>query len=191
MANGLQPSYVVINYHTAYGVHKMTIPTRQWSPSPAPTGQFLTWNDGAVDADTMITDLVTELADFWPETTTFDDYVIYNFPDPDGDSNPVASGTLAIDGTNVVAGWSKAVQQTISLRTTAFGLAKLVLLDVSTGNQFDLVTAGAFTAAYDDVLDQLSDEDHAWAGRDNKRVVQMVQAATTLNERLRREYRMN
>jgi len=190
MANGLQPSFVQIDYSSLYGHHKMTLPTKQWSTSEAPQGEFETWNSGAVDADTMINALVTELADFWPASTSFDGYVIFNYPDPDLPPNPVASATMSIVGTNAVAGWSKAVQQTISMRSTSFGLSKLVLLDVSTGNQFDLVPSSAFTPAYDDVLAELSSEDNAWASRDNNRIVQMVQATVTFNEKLRREYRM-
>jgi hypothetical protein len=190
MAFSLFPSYIVIEYSSAFGVHTMTIPIRQWEASAGDLGSADSWVGGARDLDDMVEDLVNALAELFPATTTFETATVYNYPDIDSDPDPVGQHALGIVGTSVSTAWSKAVQQTFTFRTNDFNIYKLVLLDVPTDNNFNRVPAAAFTADFDAVVDQLTGDVNAWQGRDGSQIVQPIQASATLNEKLRRSYRM-
>lgn len=189
-AFSLFPSYVQIEYQSAFGLHLMTRPTKQWQESAGPAGEFETWVSGTIDADDMINALCDVLAVVAPSTTTFTQYVIYNFPDEESDPQPVASNTLGVVGLEATPGWTKAVEQTFTFRTEAFHIAKLILLDANTDNNFDRVPFSSFSSAYQDIFFELANTTNAWSGRDNARITQAIQASATLNEKLRREYRM-
>src|SRR5437868_4488105 len=79
MANSLFPAFVVIDYHSAFGSHKMTIPTKAYTGPGVgfPAGHFLAWDSTDVDADDMINALVELIAPFFKVDTTFDSYTIY------------------------------------------------------------------------------------------------------------------
>jgi len=190
MANSLYPSYVQIEYHSAFGVHKMTLPTRQWSSAGGASGSFEAWDTTARDAADMVDDLITDIKAVYPSSVVFDLATIYNFPDPDEDPVPVRLLVLGDAGTAVSSAWSKAVQQTFTFRTLSNGIFKLVLLDVPTDNNFDRVPVSSFTAPFLAIEAELTSQANAWSGRDNARPNSAIQASATLNEKLRREYRM-
>src|SRR5258707_7519334 len=126
--NSLSPSYIVISYHSLFGTHKMTLPTRQFTPGIG-GGTYEAWDASTVDADTMITDFVDLIKPFFPATVSFDFYEIFNKATAIADSVFMFAATLTQVGTSVVAGWSKAAEATFSFKTNANGEYKITLLD--------------------------------------------------------------
>lgn len=190
--NSLFPAFVKVDYHTLYGVHSMVLPTLEWVPDSAlVAGKFNSWDASAANADDMIQALVALFAPFFLATTTFDLYTIYTLASAGAKPLPVASAPLDIDGSSVSTSWSKAVQKTLTYRTTEFGVLKHVFLDCPSGNNFDRVNAFGAAADVLAILDELSNEGNAWSARDNGRPTSIMQQSTTLNEALRKQYRMN
>lgn len=192
MAASLYPSCVRINYHSAYAPHSQLIPTRQWNDVVSSGGQgtFDTHNSGSVDADTMINDLATALAGILPDTASFDSYIIYNV-DPDTEQLlPQTSKPMVIAGLDTTPGWSKATQVTMNWRTNEVGIFKVVLLDNATNNVFDKTLALPGSGVLFDVDALVTDADLGWSGRDNARPVSFISQTVTLNEALRKRYRM-
>lgn len=191
--NSLYPSFVKIDYHSAYGSHVMTIPTLQWQATPNVNGAgaFTDWAASTRDADDMINQLVDLMAVFFKDDTTFDLYTIYNMTAPDADPNPVASKALGTAGSNSTTTWSKAVQTTFTFRTALFGIMKLVFLDAPSGGLFDRILSFDASPEAVAIRAALNSSSNGWAGRDGGRIDTLVQIAYTLNEKLRREYNMN
>lgn len=191
MANARGPWYVRLNYVSAYAPHSATIQTREWTPtaSVGGHGQFLNWNDLGTDADAMVNGLANTMCLFLPTTVTFQTWQVFNQPEDPGPSFPrdgnVFTGVIGIDATS---SWSKAVEFTINTRTTGFGAQKIVLLDMASRNDFN----PAVTPSTDmnTLLTELFDMGNGWAGRDNLRPAVFVSATKTLNEKLRKSYRM-
>lgn len=188
----LNPAYVVVNYHSANGAHKMTLPTNAWQGLSGghDQGTFTTWNSGSIDADDMVTALVAVMKVFFPTTSSFDNYVIYTKAGPSDPSFPVAGNTLGVAGTGGSA--IPATQMTWFFRTASFRPFKLVFLDVEAPANFEKITAFP-SPAYDTTLAVkavLIDEDNAWSARGNEPPVNLVSQTFTLNEKLRREYGM-
>lgn len=178
------PAFVRINYHSPYGPHTMQVPTLAWS-----AGLFSTWASGTIDDDIMIGALVTTLLPFYPDDVTFDNWIVFSQPTPDDDPLPVDSGTFTgQDGTAVSPGWSKAVQLTMSVRSTNFGISKFVFLDAASGNNFDPIrTADSAMIA---LMTVITDTTNGWSAQDNGRPDTFIGLTKTLNEKLRRAYRM-
>jgi len=193
MANSLFPAFVVIEYHSAFGHHKMTIPTKVYTGSGVgfPAGSFLAWDSSNRDADEMINDLVELLAPFWKVDTTFDSYTIYSMADPEAAPLPEYAAALGIPGSNAGTYWSKAVQTTFSFRTDLFGQFKLVMLDAPAPVSFDRIDTFSTSPEAIAIRDELALSSNAWSARDNGKPITLVQIAYTLNEKLRREYDMN
>ena len=191
--HSLFPAYVQIDYHSPWGAHKMTLPTRTWDDTIVAGGHgaFLSWTEDPVDADDMIKDLVNVLKPFWMPESFFDQYTIYAFADEDSEPVPVTANSLGIEGTEPNDNWAKAVQTTFSIRTADFGQIKLVFLDAPQPASFDKILSFDASPEAIAVMDELSNDEKAWSGRDNARPMQLVQIAYTLNEKLRREYNMN
>jgi len=192
MASSLSPAFVLINYHSEFAPHKQIIPTLNWfdETSSGGSGTFDSWTAGHIDADDMIKDLVNAMKGAMPDTVTFDNYVIFTQASETANPVPVAAGTLAIDGTLSTPGWYKAVQGTFSWRTTAFGLFKLVLLDFASGNTFDKANSVPGSGALFDMNAEVVSDMKGWSGRDNGQPHGFISATETLNEKLRRAYRM-
>jgi len=193
MQNSLYPAFVRINYHSVFGPHTMTIPTLPWDPSggtPA-SGEFDVWDGSPIEADVMINNLVDLLAPFFSADNIFDDYIIYTLENPEADADPRYSAALATLGTNGAPGWEKATQNTWSFRTTSFGAFKLVLLDSATADNFDRITDVTGITPAVNLIAEITDVANGWSGRDGTRPAQFSQIAVTLNEKLRRSYRMN
>jgi hypothetical protein len=191
--NSLYPSFVVMDYHTNYGSHKMTLPCRQWVESAAlgGSGSFESWVSGDVDADEMIQELVERLVPFWKAHGEFDLYTIYNYPTEESEPVPVATKAIGLNGTNAGTYWDKAVQTTFTFRTSAFGIMRLVMLDAMAPTSFDKILSFDASPEAVALFDILKSDDWAWAGRDNGHINVMTQISYTLNESLRRKYNMN
>lgn len=192
MPSSPAPASVQINYHSEFGVHSSRISTREWSPPSGgfTYGSFLSWSEVARDADDMVKDLTLVLAGIMPATVTFDNYTIFTQADEEADPLPVAGNSIGQAGLEATPGWYKAVQTTISIRTTGFGLFKLVVLDSASNDNFDPVFGLAPSPALSDIFDQVADVGNAWSGRDNGRPNTVISQTKTLNEALRRSYHM-
>jgi len=193
MAGSLYPAFVTIDYETAYGVHKMTLPTLAYDPAPTPgdEGEFSTWAAGSILASSMIDTLITALVQFWPNTMTFQNVQVFTMASPTASPVPQFGYVSGEVGTLVSSAWAKAVQQTMTFRTTVNSLLKIVLLDVPTNNNFDRNTTVTPGGPVDDVLQIISSQQNGWSARIEGRPYAFLQAAATLNEKLRRAYRMN
>lgn len=178
----LFPSFVRIFYHSVFAPHTMTIPTLQWQAG-AGQGEFITHNAGTVDADTMVNELVDQLAaNYYGASDSFDNYVIYNYTIPDGPPNPVAGNTLAVAGSGTVSAYREDAQLTILWRTALFNIFKLTLMDAEPGANFkDDVTFGSPESLLHDIV---TDPDNAFAGRDGTRPLTFVKVRKTINDRL-------
>lgn len=178
------PAFVRINYHSVYGPHTMQVPTLAFA-----AGDFETWAGGSVSAATMIGDMVDFLLPFYPDTTVFDNYIVFSQPTPADDPLPVDGGVfVSVEGTAATPGWTKATQLTMSIRSTLFGISKIVFLDAASGNNWDPIRSP--DASMTALLAELSDLSNGWAARDNGRPNTFVGLTKTLNEKLRKAYRM-
>lgn len=189
MAASIGPAFVKVNSHSAKGPHVSLWPTLAWSPG-ADQGVFNTHAGGTTDADTMITDLATALAGILPDTSSFDNYVIYTQEEPEDPPRPVAQGNLSIVGLDATPGWYQATQVTMNFRTSNFGAMKIVTLDAATNNDFSKVTVLPGSGVLFTVFGLLAVSTNGWAGRDNGQVEGFVSQTVTLNEKLRRSYRL-
>lgn len=190
MQNSLYPAFFEINYVSAHGAHKMRCPTVPYvaengaqydlrgAASPVPTG-------------TAISDFVNVVKPFFLNSTTFVDYTLFGMSAPDAVPTPVKSGTLNVSGTLSPDGKAnKAVQMTTTFRTETFGIFKLVFLDVPVVN-FERVVSIADWADMTALVTYVTAEVSFLSGRDGGRPATFLQVSKTLNERLRRSYRMN
>lgn len=187
MANSLFPASVQINYHGLLAPHSMMIPTKVWNPG-AGSGTFDTWLGGTVSAATMVNDLVTLMLPFFDAGTVFDNFTIFEYADEDSPGSPVYSAAFSGKvGTDTSSSWSSAVETMIIARTDGFGLAKLVLLDSVSDNDFTphIVPNTRET----NLIAEWFDQTNGWSGRDNTRPTTFLKATLNLNQKLRKEYR--
>jgi len=192
--NSLSPSSMVLDYHSLYGTHKMTIPTLQWLPTnlTGTIGSFLAW-DGvtSVDAFVMVNALCDLLKVFMLATSAFDLVTIYNQATPTSDNIPARSAVLTNTGTSSATGFSEAQSSTFNFKTTANGDFKLVLLDVPVGsNGFVALHPSAFSAAVTNLEAEVISNTNAWSGRDDARPNVCRKVTYDLNEKLQKAYRM-
>lgn len=189
--NSLYPSFGVVSYVSAYGSHKMTIPTRQWEVGLGTNGfGGYMGHDGTTvnDAEDMWVDLITDVAAFALSTLEFVNVTIYTMASADAPRIPVTQIPLGIAGTGVATTQAKASQATWNFRTTSFGIFKLVLLDSPVGSGFEKTLPGSFGAPDLAVIGGLTDFTKAWAGRDGDPPANCHSKTYTLNEKLRKEY---
>lgn len=189
--NSLYPAFGVLEYTSAYGNHKQTIPTRDWNAGIGTNGYggYVGWDESTPnDAEDMWTDLVTALKAFHLATTTFNVVTIYTMASAVAVPRPRMIIPLSIVGTNGSSTWAKAVMQTWNMRSVDFGKFKLVALDTPTGGSFGKVLAAAFDAPDDAIVGELTDETKAWSARDSSRISAAISKTLTLNDKLRRSY---
>lgn len=191
MPNSVAPGYITIESTSVYGPHEAEIPvnTIDINESDPVSSTIQPWVGVGVDWAVMTNELVGLLADRYPTTYTFDRATLWSKPTPDDLPTFVASVALSIPGTVAVPGWSKATQETITARDTAGYIVKLIELDFASTNTFDrqvtLVAAGLT-----DLWAAWSDEGNGWSSRAGFRPATFIQTTRTLNEELRRRYRM-
>jgi hypothetical protein len=185
MPNSLNPAFFKLNYHSNAGPHTATVPTLLWNVG----NTFDTWNAGTVDEITMIEGYVDKLLPFFASDTEFDNWVTYLKPPDPADPQPVSSGSFTGKvGTASSPGWTTAVQGTFSIRTHLFGIYKIVMLDGASGNSF--APSSALGGAALDLFNYVSDKDNGFSGQDNGRPNVFIKFTKTLNEKLRRAYRL-
>jgi len=191
MANSLYPAFVVIDEHSAFGAHKRTLPTRAWTGTTGSPGEWVCWDTSVADPASMIEPFVDLLAACFLATYNFDGYTIYTMDDPEAKPQPRYSAILDVPGTLASGDDVRASQGTMTFRTTAFGIFKLLFLDSVPSGDFLPQLPGSFTAAQLAVADRLAAEGDAWAGRDGGKIDYPLGLTWTLNEKLRRAYRLN
>lgn len=192
MANSLSPAFFRLFYHTAFGVHTQTIPTLAWDADLGTNGAggYLNWLGAEVDAQDMIFAIVEELNDFMPSTAVYDNAIIYTQADAEADALPQASVDLGEAGTGMGAD-VPASQTTMTLRTTNFGIFKLIWFDATPNTDFLPQRSLPGSGQPLDLYNVVTSTSWAFAGRDNGRPNQFIQVSYTLNEALRRAYRLN
>lgn len=188
--NSLSPAYAVINYHSEFGSHKMTIPTTNYNPG-APVGTFDIPGGGIINASDMINDLVDAIVAFFPDTVAFDFFEIFTKATATADSVLRLSQTMAQVGASATPGWTKAAEAVWSFKTLGNGLFKLVFLDFDSGDQWDKITFSGLTGPALTLVNYLNGGGHGWTGRDDTSPGTFLQIAYGLNKALRRKYNMN
>lgn len=189
--NSLSPAFIRINYQSLYGLHSMTIPTVKLGLD-AGTYKFVREDLSYVGvAQTLAAAWITAIKAFYPTTTTFIDWLGFSMSSPTAQPIPVTGGAFGVAGTSSVSAYmeSKATQRTFTWRTDSFGIFKIVLLDLVVAS-YEKVTlpADALVASLHAIV---ANVDPWMRGRDGGKPVVFLQASTTLNEKLRRSYRMN
>jgi len=194
MAEGsLSPAYVVLNYHSAYGTHKATIPTKEWFPTSitGDLGSYENWDGLPVDAEEMITAYCTAVMEFYPSTAGFDTAEIWTKADATSPAYPRKTKNLAIVGTNAAAVWSKAVQHQWIFRGADFSIMKLVMLDVLQQSGWDALTDISGSPDALAVYDEITGGGNAWSTRKNAQPITFMKITYKLNDKLRSEYEMD
>ena len=194
MANSLFPASVRINYTSAFGAHSMTLPTVPILDGPGGgAGNQFQLRGAALPVEIAgaVNDFVQTIKQLAGTDITFIDWTAFKYATPTSRGLPIESGSLNILGIAGITTWRKAVQQTWTWRTDEFGLFKLVFLDFASGNSFDKVVSPAGDARYVAINAYVTAPVTFLAGRDGGRPSTFLQVATTLNEKLRRSYRMN
>lgn len=188
--NSLSPSSVVIDYHSAYAPHKMTIPTLQWFPTSitGTLGSYEAWDSSAVDAETMIRALIDALKVFMKTNAAFDNITIYTQADAEAPNIPRASLAIAVAGT-AATGQEAAISRTWNFKSADNGNMKLTLLDTplpATG--FNRILPADFSSGEQDVVDQIEFTSNAWSARDDSHVNTCRSITLDLNDKLQRMY---
>lgn len=192
MPNSLAPAFVKINYQSAYSIHTMTVPTVQYNPpSPLlPSGEFVL--RGALlptAAAAAVTDYVNKLKPYFKSTVKFVDFTIFTQAGPTEPPTPRYTGGLNIVGTNASTGQDKAVQKTYTFRADDFSIFKIVMLDCPTVS-FDIFRNSPEDPALTALINYVTAPETFIQSQKGGRPVTFLQVATTLNEKLRRAYRM-
>lgn len=191
MPASLFPAFVRVEYQSANAPHVMIIPTTQWNdPGDGTDGTFDDHLGGAIAADTMVQALVDELAKFFTSGASFTSYTIYTLATTLADPQPRFTEQLTQVGVSISTSWQKAVQLTVTARTTLFQLAKLVLLDAASENTWDRITALPGSGNVFDLWAEWSATTNGWSARGGGRPAAFLQVSKTLNEKLRRQYHM-
>lgn len=191
MANSVAPAFVQIEYHSAYGPHVMKIPITGIE-NPTASAVLLTaeaWDTSSININDMVNALVTEMQPRFAATAGFDRWSVWSQPTPDDDPLFVGGASIGEIGTAGTPGWAQATQETISLRDTAGKLFKLTLMDFASGNNFAAYTL-ASTIGVDGIVDELIADTNAWMSRANNQPDNFIRRTATLNEALRRAYRL-
>lgn len=194
MPNSLFPAFIELEYSTPWGEHVMTIPIRAvptFELDPADT--FVeAWDDSNALIATKITNLCNQFANFYTAESQFNLYSIWTMADET--AIPVFKETYrfptAIEGVSASTTWRKAVQNTFTFRTEDGGISKVVLLDSLSFNLWDKQTDPTGSADVQAVIDAWTDVESFFAGRDTARPAAFLQLTKTLNEKLRKAYRM-
>ena len=194
MANSLFPAYVEYEMTSPFGPHSGILPLgfRPDFGATATLTTIETWDGGLMSLPTMVTNMVNALANYYTSDSVFTLYSTWTLETPTSD--PVYQETFrfspALEGGGSDIGWSKAVQLTHSFRTVDGGISKLVCLDAGSFENFDVQIDPTGSADLLAVISEWTDEGNAWAGRDTTRPAFFLQLSKTLNENLRRRYRM-
>jgi len=188
------PTVVDVQYHNLQGIHVQRLHVRGWVEVSVgfDMGQVSRWSDDAlIDLKDMVVDLVTLEADLYDDDTSFDVATVLTQATPTSVLVPQVSVALGIPGT-VASGftWSKAAQITNVWRTTGNGIAKIVMLDAQSSNDWDAVRTLPGSGTLHDINGLFTNSTLAWQGQDDTKPATFIGQFKTLNEALRKHYRM-
>jgi len=187
MANAPGPYWVQINYHGALAPHSMQHSCKNWA-NGAGAGTIEVWSGGTIPAVDMIEDLVDLMLPMFNSDTVFDNFVIYRQLLSTDDPQPVASGSFTGKiGTDTSATWASAVEMIIMMRTVAFGLVKLVLLDAVSNNSFTPILVPP--TAMMNLITEFTNDAKGWCGRDGAQPGNFLKTTVNINQKLRKMYR--
>lgn len=192
--NSLFPCSAVIQYTGVQGTHKMTLPLNEWSPISGghPLGTTLAWDTSQKDTEDMIDGFITLLLPFLDNTAEVQAVTIYTYDEPEAPARPRAAKTYAGQtgsGGTVIP----AAQQSINLRTEDFGQSRIVILDSVVSANFAPKRTITLLGDPDEwaLTTYFGDVTNGFAGRDGARPGIFGSITYTLNEKLRREYRLD
>ena len=190
--NSLSPASVVIDYHSAFGAHRQTIPTLEWFPTniTGALGSYAPWTGSPIDAEVMVNALVNAIKPFHLPTTQFDQATVYTQATATSPNIPQRSVALTQVGTSAAGGPHKATSATFNFKTLANGNFKLVLLDAPVGLEFDPVFPADFVATVIALEAEVQNTGNAWSGRDDNRPSTLRKVTYDLNDRLQKLYHM-
>lgn len=192
--NTLSPAFAVIGYHSAFGSHKMTIPTTEWFPTPltGTIGSYVDHDGDPIDAEAMWNDLCDLLKVFMIAGNVFDDVTIYTMATSTSPQIPRASAALGIAGTSIAGGFSQAQSATFNFKTSGNGDFRLVLLDTPFGaGGFNAVHPAGFGADVLALEAFVCGRATAIQGRDNTIPNVLRKITYDLNDKLQRVYHMS
>lgn len=193
-AYSLFPSYGVLAYRSAYGAHKMTLPTTAWNSGLGSGGFGGYLGHDAVtvnDAETIWLAWAAILAPFFLPTTTLQEVTIYSKASPTAPSIPQTIIPLNVVGTSASAESGKATMQQFNGKSVIFQPAKIVLLDSPLGASFDKILHAAFGVNDLAVEGFLTDTTHPFSARDGSVYRNFANKTLKLNDKLRRAYGMS
>lgn len=193
MENDIGPYFVKINYQSEYAPHSQSIPCvplNNVGVLDTPPNFDLRGAEIDVNADTAIRDYVTLAKALFTPATVFANYTIYSKPGVGDSPVPIYSADLNIVGTSPFENPHKAWQQTLSFRADDFTLFKLVFLDAIPASGADKKTGTLADGAMNAVKNYAKALETWMASRGGGRPATFLSLTTTLNEKLRRSYRM-
>lgn len=190
----LFPCSITFNYRSTYAPHKMTIPLNAWSPASSGhlAGTNLAWDGTQKDTADLVGEFVTLLKPFFHTSTIFSDYVVYTYADEDAPARPVISDAIT-GGAGTGAATIPATQASYMMKTTAYGTFKIVMLDTKVSAAFgplNSLVVGVNDAEIA-LVDYIKAVANPFRGRDNAEVHNFVKVTYTLNEKLRKSYRLD
>jgi hypothetical protein len=188
--NTLSPASLVIDYHSAYAPHKMTIPTKEWFPTSitGSLGSYLAWDTTPVDAEVMVLALIDLLKVFMKTNAAFDRVTMYTKADATAPNIPRAGLAIAVAGV-AATGNEAAVSATWNFKTSGNGNARLTLLDTPIpGTWFNRILTADFNSDQNAVATEFGSSSNAWAGRDDNQIQVVSSITYDLNDKLQRMY---
>lgn len=188
--HSLSPASVVIDYHSAYAPHKMTLPTLEWFPTSitGTLGSYEAHNGSPVDAEVMITTLIDLLKVFMKTNAAFDNITIYTQATATSPNIPRASLAIATAGT-ATTGDEAAVSATWNFKTSLNGDAKVVLLDTPIpATWFNRILPAGFSGGQTAVSNAMRASASAWSGRDDGQLNTVRSITYDLNDKLQKMY---
>jgi len=189
MIHAISPAYVTMYYHSSYGNHSRTLPTLLWSAEGLGLpGTFDTHDGAGIDAEVMIESMIDVIAANNPSSIVHDSYTIFRVPVDGEPPQPVYGAFYSKAGSLTITGQAKAVQVTMSFRTTAFNELRLVQLDRPNANVWGNIYSNEPTE--EAIIDEVTSMARGWAGRDGNRPYLWTNTSISLNKRLRRKYGM-
>lgn len=184
---------IKIEYQSADAPHVMILPINTLVGIGDDESDTLVnnWDATTQDIGGMVSALRAVLVPFFPATVNLLRATLLVTDPEDEALVPAFSWALSGgEGTALTPGWSKAVEWTISFRSEDNNVSKLVLLDAASFDNFSKITDLTGETALAALIAEWTDTANAWAARDNTRPATWTQATRTLNEKLRKAYRM-
>lgn len=193
MAASLHPTKVNLFYSSQFGSHISVIPLTQWSePSEGhDAGTCINWLSEGADVIEMVENHVDDLLPLYKDDVIFDSWTLYTTEDETSPWTFRHAGSLVDkQGTSVSTTLRKAVQTSYTLQATDGKFARVVLLDAPIISFDRIVGYSALTADEQAVIDTLMLDSNAFCSRSGAQISVFRSRTATLNEKLRRSYKL-